>query len=784
MQSSDHTPAVRGKSRLIVRDLHISGAVQGVGFRPFVYRTALAFGVKGWVRNDSQGVAVQAVGSEDLLERFQRTLVERAPAPARIREMRVTAEEQAEAETSAFRILDSEQTLDISAAITPDIAVCPECLREMSDTKNRRYRYPFINCTHCGPRYTILESIPYDRANTTMREFTMCAACAREYEDPDDRRYHAQPNACPECGPQMAVWNAKGRVMATQHDALILAADGIREGRIVAVKGLGGFHLMVDARNEDAVKELRKRKHREAKPLALMFPSMSLIREACEVSDQEAGALTGPEAPIVLMRKRKNSTCGLTNSVAPGNPFLGIMLPYTPLHHLLMHELGIPVVATSGNRVDEPICIDEQEALIRLEGIADLFLVHDRPIARPVDDSIVRIAADRLTMLRRARGYASQPVLLDQVVREPILAVGAHQKNTVALALGAEAFISQHVGDLDTDPAVRAFERTIVTLQDLYQVKPSTYVCDLHPDYASTRYASWKLDTEGDAGSAPKLFPVQHHHAHVASCMVDNRLDGSVLGVAWDGTGYGPDGTIWGGEFLHADRGQYERAGHLRTFRLPGGEAAVREPRRAALGLLFEAFGADALGMKDLPPVQAFESTELKILEDMLVKDLQSPRTSSMGRLFDAVAALTGVCQIMSYEGQAGLELELAAWRASDDTPPYRIPFDGTADWEPMIGQLLEDVRGKRDGRAIARAFHEALAGLLVDVARVVDEERVVLTGGCFQNALLLERSIALLTEAGFEPYWHHQVPPNDGGISLGQLAIALNQSKIENRKS
>ncbi len=756
---------------ILRRDIHISGAVQGVGFRPFVYRTASAFGVKGWVRNDSQGVTIRALGSEDLLERFQRALRDRAPEPARIREIRVLAERSVEDEdlSDDFRILDSEMTEDVTASISPDLAICAECLRELMDEKDRRYRYPFINCTACGPRYSILESIPYDRAHTTMRDFQMCEQCAREYEDPADRRYHAQPNACPACGPHVALWSPSGREMAAQHDALILAADGIREGRIVAVKGLGGFHLMADARNEDALKELRRRKGREEKPLALMFPWMALIREACDVNELEARTLAGPEAPIVLLRKRQNSTCGLAGVVAPGNPFLGVMLPYTALHYLLMHELGIPVVATSGNRTDEPLCIDEREALQRLEGIADLFLVHDRPIARPVDDSVVRVAAGRLTILRRARGYAPRPVLLDQAVPEPMLAVGAHQKNAVALALGTEAFISQHVGDLDTAPAFRAFEETVRALSVLYCAEPRIIACDQHPDYASTRFAR-----ETDA--PVRVIPIQHHHAHIVSCMVDNRLDGRVLGVAWDGTGYGSDGTVWGGEFLLADRRRYERIGHLRTFPLPGGDAAAREPRRAALGLLYELGGPEMLLREDIAPLRDLKPEQSRILRQMLQKEMQTPHTSSVGRLFDAVAALLDVRQDCTYEGQAAMELEHAAWRAPADTPPYAIPFsDGQADWAPMIGRILEDLKLNRDKDVIARSFHEGLARLIVDMARLADEPRVVLSGGCFQNALLLERAVALLTQAGYTPYWHHQVPPNDGGIALGQLAIALN---------
>ncbi len=799
------------KSPRVAWELRVLGAVQGVGFRPFVYRTALAYGLGGWVRNDANGVSIHVAGPENVLEQFQHDLVAKAPAPARVREIRGTAVEGAE-ESAEFRILESEQAAEITAAITPDLAMCPDCLRELFDVKNPRYRYPFINCTHCGPRYSIIERIPYDRPHTTMRHFTMCARCAAEYEDPANRRFHAQPNACPECGPQLALWSASGRVIAERHDAVLITAEALLEGKIVAVKGVGGFHLMADARNGDAVGALRERKHREEKPFAVMFPSMALIRDACVVSPLEAQLLRGPEAPIVLLWDLQELKCGLSKAIKPHNPLLGVMLPYAPLHHVLMEELGVPVVATSGNLSDEPICIDEQEALTRLKGIADLFLVHDRPIARPVDDSIVRVLDGRPVILRRARGYAPRPVTMGQAASEPIMAVGAHLKNTVALAIGSEAVISQHLGDLDTEPAFRAFEDAVTTLEGLYESEHVRYVCDMHPDYASTLYArrtrprddsarrlalpanAWKtsrggranrpgepgFESDSDASpsteSEPSVLAVQHHHAHVVSCMIDNELDGPVLGVAWDGTGYGPDGTVWGGEFLLATRGAYRRVAHLRCFNLPGGETAVREPRRAALGMLHEILGETLFDMHALAPVRAFDAESLIIMRQLLKRGVQSARTSSAGRLFDAVSSLLGLRQVNSFEGQGAMELEFVAYKGSDATAPYHIPFrDEVADWAPMIRRIMVDLRNGRDIATIARAFHEGLAHLIVEVAQAADEKRVVLSGGCFQNSLLLERSLDLLREAGFEPYGHHQVPPNDGGISLGQLGIALN---------
>lgn len=752
-----------------MRELYVRGTVQGVGFRPFVHRIACAYGLQGWVRNDAHGVTIRVTGTEEILDRFQSDLIAQAPRSAHVQDILVTEVIDGE-ELEPFRIMESDDTGSVTAPVTPDLALCADCLHELFDPKDRRYRYPFINCTHCGPRYTILERIPYDRPHTTMREFTMCALCAAEYGDETDRRFHAQPNACPACGPQLALWSPSGSVIAARHEGLLIAAEALREGKIVAVKGIGGFHLMVDARNDDAVQLLRARKQREEKPFAVMFPSMRAIRLACAVSALEEQVLTGPEAPIVLLWNLKELRCGLARSIAPRNPLLGAMLPYAPLHHVLMEELGVPVVATSGNLSDEPICIDEKEALERLKGIADLFLVHNRPIARPVDDSIVRVIAKRPVILRRARGYAPSPIDLGQAAAVPVLAVGAHMKSTVALAVGSSAFISQHLGDLDSEPAFRAFEDAVVTLNDMYRTEPAVVACDMHPDYASTRYAKDSIATPH------RVISVQHHHAHIVSCMIDHQLDGPVLGVAWDGTGYGPDETVWGGEFLIADRSAYKRFGHLRRFALPGGEGAVREPRRAALGLLHEILGDPLFEMPKLAPVRSFDEQSLVIIRQMLKRGVQSVRTSSAGRLFDAVASLLDLRHMSSFEGQAAMDLEYAAYKGAEATAPYHIPFHDEADWAPMIRRIIQDLRNGRAVGTIARAFHEGLSHLVVEVAQAAGEKRVVLTGGCFQNSLLLESTVALLTDAGFEPYWHHRIPPNDGGISLGQLAIALNQ--------
>ncbi|MFH1022726.1 MAG: carbamoyltransferase HypF [Planctomycetota bacterium] len=748
------------------------GAVQGVGFRPFVYRLAMELGLSGWVTNSPRGVVIETEGPRDALDAFLTRLGREKPPRAILQGLEHVFLDPAGFQN--FTIRESRDDGPPETFILPDIAACPDCLREMNNPADRRFLHPFTNCTNCGPRFTIITALPYDRPRTTMAGFAMCAACRREYETPADRRFHAQPTACPDCGPHLALWDTGGKTIVSRHEALLGAADAIRRGLIAAVKGLGGFHLVADARDDRAVKRLRERKHREEKPLALMCPDIASTKTLAIVSDLEERLLLSPEAPIVLLRRASNPA-PVAPSVAPGNPRLGIMLPYTPLHHLLMCELGFPVVATSGNRSDEPIATDEREALERLGGIADVFLVHNRPIARHCDDSVVHVVAGREQVLRRARGYAPLPVTLDAAL-PPILAAGAHLKNTVALSSGRNVFVSQHIGDLDTPEALDAFRRVTVDIPGLLGVRPAAVAADLHPDYASTRHAR----TLGIP-----VIPVQHHHAHILSCMAENGLSGSALGVAWDGTGYGPDGTVWGGEFLIPAGAGFTRAGHLRTFPLPGGDAAAREPRRAALGLLYELHGEDAFEMTDIPTIAAFSPDERALLRTAIRNGINTPRTSSAGRLFDAVASLTGLSQRNAFEGQAAMALEFTA----EETPaaPYAFTLTNAApfqaDWALMIHAILADVRAGVSPGMIAARFHATLAGIIVAAARRSGENRVALSGGCFQNRRLTELTVAQLREAGFRPYWHQRIPPNDGGIALGQVIIAAGQNNRDQGK-
>ncbi len=808
--------ASRDRARL---RLTIRGAVQGVGFRPFVFRLATSLQLAGWVKNSPEGVLIEAEGTRARLEEFRERLPLEKPAISLMQT--IESEWLAPRGEREFQIQHSETGGLKTALVLPDIATCPDCLREIFDPTNRRHRYPFTNCTHCGPRFSIIEALPYDRPHTTMKAFALCPQCRAEYENPSDRRFHAQPNACPACGPRLELWDAGGTPVLLASDPLRSAADALRAGRIVAVKGLGGFHLMVAAHLEESIRRLRALKHREEKPFALMVPMLEEIRRHCEVSKLEEQLLTSPQAPIVLLRRQASrftshvsrpTAHAVAPSVAPGNPWLGVMLPGTPLHHLLLRELGFAVVATSGNLSDEPICTDEHDAVRRLAGLADFFLVHNRPIARHVDDSVVRVVAGREMVLRRARGYAPLPVVLT-ATPPAALAVGAHLKNAIAVSVGPQVFLSQHIGDLETEEALGAFRRVIADLENFYEIRPEVVACDAHPDYLSTQFAK-------QAGLP--LLPVQHHCAHVLSCLAENGATGDALGVSWDGTGLGDDGTIWGGEFLLVNESGCDRLAHLRTFRLPGGDAAVKEPRRAALGLLFAAFGADAFAMKHLAPIAAFSETELKALRQMLVRRVNSPVTSSAGRLFDAVAALVGLRQRVAFEGQAAMELEWAiepalaeagrvcSQRAADrseqpngalgtvaphpaglsssprsgqyefqliefPSPASPIPAAATPplvlDWQPLLEGILADLQAGVRVAEISRKFHDAMAGVIVDVARRAGRHSVALSGGCFQNLYLAEQSILRLRVGGFQPLWHQFVPPNDGGIALGQMA-------------
>lgn len=770
----------KGCLKPVISRVHIAlrGAVQGVGFRPFVYRLASEMKLPGWVRNSPQGVFLEVEGTTRDLETFLLRLQNEKPVPSFIQSMEFSYLDPIH--FSGFEIRSSAQDGIQSALVLPDIATCGECLSEVLDPSNRRYRYPFTNCTNCGPRFSIIESLPYDRPNTSMKSFEMCSKCREEYEDPQNRRFHAQPNACPACGPKLSLWNSAGKVLSRGDEALLEAAAAVRAGKIVALKGLGGFQLLADAGNTQAIDTLRIRKHREEKPFALMYPSIESIRADCEVSPLEARLLTSPESPIALL-KRKPDRGNLAPNLAPANPYLGAMLPYTPLHHLLMKEIGSPVIATSGNISDEPICIDEREALTRLAGIADLFLVHNRPIVRHVDDSIVRIILGRELVLRRARGYAPLPIHCANIA-SGILAVGGHLKNTIALSVQNNVFLSQHIGDLENKEASEAFERVIAAFQNLYNLDPVQIAADMHPDYCSSKFAK---------KTGKPVIPIQHHFAHVAACMAENELNGPVLGVAWDGTGYGLDGTVWGGEFLLTNEESFTRIATFRKFRLPGSAPAVKEPRRTALGALYEIFGDRVFELKTLAPVQAFTSPELSVIAQMLRKGINSPYTSSAGRLFDAVASITGLRQITNFEGQAAMELEFAIGAdETDEAYPFAVSDhdrDSSSamkpgmiiDWEPLIHAILQDVQDSISLARIARKFHNSMAEIIVNIAKRIAQERVVLTGGCFQNKHLIEITARKLEAEGFRPYWHQRIPPNDGCIALGQIVAASRRGTV-----
>jgi len=755
---TDAPATARVRSRILVR-----GGVQGVGFRPFVHRQATALGLAGWVKNSGEGVVAEAEGDPARVAALLRYIRESPPVNSTVDSVETCVVPAVWDDSFEIRASDSAGAR--RTEIPPDVATCADCLAELLDPSDRRYRYPFINCTHCGPRFTIIEDMPYDRARTSMRRFSMCPACRSEYEDPGDRRFHAEPNACPDCGPRLSLWNKSGATLCGGEDALDAAVAALRAGSIVAVKGIGGFHLMVDARDQAAVHRLRVRKRRVGKPFAVMFPSLADIGASCRVEPAEATLLTAPARPIVLLRRTGGP---VAEAVAPGNPWLGALLPYAPLHHLLMQELGFPVVATSGNLSDEPIVFGDEDALIRLGGIADLLLVHDRPIVRHVDDSIARLVCGRELLLRRARGYAPVPIRL-KGVRSTILAFGSHLKNTVALARADSAVLSQHIGDLETTAARNAHRGAAQDLVRLHGAQPLIAAHDMHPDCAASRAAK--------ASGLPAL-PVQHHVAHVVACMAEHGLEPPALGVAWDGTGFGPDGTIWGGEFLLVTASGWSRFAKLRSFRLAGGDRAVREPRRAALGLLFEAYSERACEMTELPPIAAFAKTERDVLRQMLLRGVNAPVTSSAGRLFDAFAALADLRQVCAYEGEAAMALEGAAGDGSA-TGKYVFPLrqgDGAiliVDWEPALSEAISDLRAGLSSARIARAFHEGLAVAIAEVAARAGHRRVALTGGCFQNKRLTEATVSALRVAGLEPFWHRRIPPNDGGLALGQAVWA-----------
>ncbi len=754
------------------RRIEVAGIVQGVGFRPYVFRLATGRRLRGTIRNTSAGVTIEIQGPAETVQDFIEHLPAEAPPLARITNL--TVNELPCNGDQDFRIIHSREGEEVRTLISPDVAICPDCLREMSDPKDRRYRYPFINCTNCGPRFTIIRDIPYDRPSTSMAMFPMCPACLAEYENPLDRRFHAQPNACWECGPRVELWDKSGKRIECS-DPIVEAADALRAGLVVAVKGLGGFHLAVDATNPAAVALLRQRKRRVEKPFAVMVPDLQTAEEICALDDAARTVLQSIQRPIVLLPRRSPNI--IPNEVAPFNRYLGIFLPYTPLHYLLLTEGGFrALVMTSGNLNEEPIAIDNQEAVDRLNGLADYFLVHNRDILLRCDDSVVRVAGGMTRQLRRSRGFVPVPVFLKDD-QPSVLAVGGELKNTICLTKGKHAFLSQHVGDLENVESYSFFHEAIEHLGGILEIRPQIIAYDLHPDYFSTK---WALQQKGVA-----LIGVQHHHAHTASCMAENHLAGRVIGFALDGTGYGIDGKIWGGEVLIAGYEDFERAAHFEYVPLPGGAAAIREPWRMAVSFLAHHFGREFLKLEflklDISSARALNRPKVDFLLRMMEQGVNSPLTSSCGRLFDAVAALTGIRQQVNYEAQAAIELEMAMTPPEEDTAyPMKLVPEGDH-WiigtRPLFEALLEDLGRNVPVAAISRRFHNGLVEGFVELAALLRQrtalDRVCLSGGTFHNVYLSQRLEARLSEGGFEVFTQKEVPSGDGGLSLGQALVA-----------
>ncbi len=742
----------------------VQGTVQGVGFRPFVYQRAHKCNLTGWVCNTSDGVLIEIEGKKPDILRFLDSFPSDIPPLAAIYDLQVEPVEPLGEEI--FVIKHSVGLSEVRTTIPPDIATCPDCMADISTPGNRRFGYPFTNCTNCGPRFTIIKGVPYDRPNTTMSMFPMCPECEAEYTDPMDRRFHAQPNACPVCGPHLML---DGDIEPGDSEIISQAVSMLEQGDILAIKGLGGYHLACDARNTDAVRKLRQRKGRGGKPFALMCRDMDEVRRICEVDTTSETLLHSPERPIVLMPARTDS--GISPFVASGITHLGIMLPYTPLHHILMSKAPATLVMTSGNLSEEPIVHIDSEVKDRLHHIADHILSNNRPIHLPCDDSVARTFRGLPMVLRRARGYVPRPIEMHKTMPQ-ILACGGDLKSTFCVTKDKLALVSQHLGDLENVATMEHYKRAVDHFCSFFDVRPEIVAHDMHPGYHSTDYAL--------SLGAPHTIAVQHHHAHIASCMAENRLNGPVLGVAFDGTGYGVDGNIWGSEFLQADYTDFRRYAHLAYVNLPGGDAAVRKPGRMALAYLLHTFGTvdQAMLHKLLPDVSDDEAYAVKTQID---RRINAPLTSSMGRLFDAVSALLGVCTEVTYEGQAAIELEILANGHSDEIYAYRIDENAFGELEidvrPMIAQIVDQIVAKRSVGEIAGAFHSTIADIVARICIMnresTSQNAVALSGGVFQNLLLLEKTIRNLERSGFEVYRHSMIPANDGGISIGQAAIA-----------
>ncbi|ADU97082.1 (NiFe) hydrogenase maturation protein HypF [Thermovibrio ammonificans HB-1] len=736
--------------------LFITGAVQGVGFRPFIYRLATQMGLKGFVLNSETGVVIEVEGEEGKLRSFIERIKQEKPPAARIYSMEFKF--LPEVGYREFQIKKSQKSGEVQVAVLPDLATCPDCLRELFNPQDRRYRYPFINCTNCGPRFTIILSLPYDRENTTMREFKMCPECLKEYRDPKNRRFHAQPNACPACGPKVWLVDETGQTVAEEDEAVKEVCRWITQGKIVAVKGLGGFHLICDATNEKAVRELRRRKNREEKPFAVMFKDLNQLKEHAYLSPLEEIAVTGVESPIVILRKKKGST--LAPSVSPDTETVGAFLPYTPLHHLICREVNRPLVATSCNITDEPIMKENSEAIEALGSLLDGALCHNRPIARRCDDSVVRVIGDRVVPIRRSRGYAPLPVLLPFKLKREVLAIGPHMKVTVAVGKGNRVFISQHVGDTDNLKAEEFLKETVADMLKLFECEPEVVVCDHHPGYFSTKLAKELFKD--------RVKQIYHHHAHAVSVMAENEvpLNEEIVAVTFDGTGLGPDGTVWGGEVLKAGYTEFERLFHLKQFKLPGGDKAVKEPFRCAVSLLLE------LGVEPGAWLKGLER-EVSLVKQMVEKGINSPTTSSMGRLFDGVAALLGIKLKVSYQAQGAILLEEAASGFHTQEHYPVVLREGVIDWSEMVEALLKDIEKGVSVNEAAAKFHNWVVESTVEAVKealsAVNCRKVGLSGGVFQNRILTEKLSRRLREEGITVLTHQIVPPNDGGICLGQ---------------
>jgi len=739
----------------------INGIVQGVGFRPFIYRIAKKCNLKGFVNNNSDGVLIEVEGSDNSLDAFESFIRDEAPPLSKI--TRIQATNIPILNDKEFKIIETENNNKATTLISPDVCVCDDCVNELNNPKDRRYRYPFINCTNCGPRYTIVERIPYDRPFTSMRVFPMCHACEAEYRDPENRRFHAQPNACPDCGPQLSLRDNSGNELELA-DPISKTSQLLKDGKVIAIRGLGGFHLAVHANNEKAVNELRKRKGRQGKPFALMAPKIESIKKYCFVSESEEEALKHHTRPIVLLQSKGDSK--ITDSIAPGNNHLGFMLPYTPLHYLIMENFDA-LVMTSANFTDEPIAIKNEEARERLADIADYFLFHDREILQRCDDSIVRVVDNKPRLIRRSRGYVPSPLFLKDETQKNVLAVGAELKNTIALSRANEVFFSQHIGDLDNPSAYSFFENSIEHLQDILQLKPEVIACDMHPEYLSTKWAQKQ--------NLP-IIEVQHHHAHLAAVMAENNVSDKTIGLILDGTGLGTNGTIWGGEVLVGDFTDFERFAWLEPIAMPGGSVAIKKPWRMALSYLLNIYGDNAFKL-DLPVIKEISGEQITLIQTMIKRGLNSPLTSSCGRLFDAVSSILGICSEVTFEAEAAIQLEMLLDKSVDESYDLDVNTLGALSMQSLIKSIIDDFQNGVPVSKISAKFHNTLAWMFTEIAELTREKtkinRVALSGGVFQNVYFFNRLVEQLKSRDFEILTHAQIPTNDGGLALGQIAIA-----------